>query len=52
MGAKGPELTCRAHVLRAGRTVVVAEAEVFVRDDGVERMTAKATVTLAVVKQR
>ena len=50
--AKGTELVCRSTVLRAGRTVVVAESEVFIRDAGTERMTAKATVTLAVVKRR
>jgi uncharacterized protein (TIGR00369 family) len=50
--AKGPELICRASVLRAGRTVIVAESEVFDRDEQGERLTAKAMVTLAVVKLR
>jgi uncharacterized protein (TIGR00369 family) len=50
--AKGPELVCRARVLRSGRTIIVAESEVFDRSDAGERLTAKATVTLAVVKRR
>jgi len=50
--AKGPELVCRARVLRAGRTIIVAESEVFDRGEEGERLTAKATVTLAVVKKR
>ena len=51
--ARGPDLVCRASILRAGRSVIVAESEVYDRaEDGVEKLTAKATVTLAAVKRR
>jgi uncharacterized protein (TIGR00369 family) len=50
--AKGPELVCRARVLRSGRTIIVAESEVFDCGEAGERLTAKAMVTLAVVKKR
>ena len=45
--AQGPVLTCHATVLKAGRTLTVAEAEVFSQD----RLVAKATVTLALVNE-
>jgi uncharacterized protein (TIGR00369 family) len=47
----GQKLRCRAQVLRAGRTVTVSESEVFAVDNGKEKLCAKATVTLALVKQ-
>lgn len=47
--AVGERLRCRAQVLKPGKTIVVAESEVFASRDGVEKMTAKATVTLALV---
>ena len=47
--AVGQALRCRATVLRAGKTLIVAESEVFARVGDQERLTAKATVTLAVV---
>jgi len=47
--AIGDRLRCRAKVLKPGRTIVVAESEVFACRDGAEKMTAKATVTLALV---
>ncbi|HSL92355.1 MAG TPA: PaaI family thioesterase [Candidatus Limnocylindrales bacterium] len=50
--AQGDRLRCRAAVLRAGKTIIVAESEVFARKDGEEKLAAKATVTLAVVQQR
>lgn len=43
--AKGEIVRCRADVLKAGRTLTVAESEVYVD----QKMVAKATVTLAVV---
>ncbi len=51
--AIGERLRCVAVPIKAGRTVSVAEAEVFAQktdDDGkmVEKLVAKATVTLAV----
>ena len=50
--ASGDRLRCRATVLRAGKTIIVAESEVFAWKDGEEKLAAKATVTLAVVQQR
>lgn len=48
--ALGEALRCVAHVLRQGRTLVVAEADVFSVRDGDARLVAKAMVTLAVVR--
>ncbi len=50
--AMGDRLRCRATVLRAGKTIIVAESEVFAGNDGIEKLSAKATVTLAVVQRR
>jgi uncharacterized protein (TIGR00369 family) len=41
-------LRCHAQVLRGGKSVVVAESEVFAEKDGLEKLVSKATVTLAV----
>ena len=41
-------LRCRAQVLRGGKTVIVAESEIFAEKDGQEKLVSKATVTLAV----
>ncbi len=50
--ASGDHLACHARVLKAGRTVVVAESEVFARSgDGEEVLVAKALVTLAVISR-
>ncbi|HEV2914785.1 MAG TPA: PaaI family thioesterase [Pyrinomonadaceae bacterium] len=50
--AKGSALRCKASVLRAGKTLIVAESEVYAQEDGaLEKLTAKATVTLAVVRR-
>jgi uncharacterized protein (TIGR00369 family) len=49
--AVGDRLRCRSTVLRAGRTVAVSESEVYARQDGREKLVAKATVTLAVVDE-
>jgi uncharacterized protein (TIGR00369 family) len=50
--ALGDRLRCRATVLRAGKTIIVSESEVYAVADGEEKLAAKATVTLAVVQQR
>lgn len=50
--ALGDRMRCRATVLKAGRTLIVAESEVYVENDGTEKLTAKAMVTLAVVPRR
>ena len=47
----GESLRCRAEVLKAGKTVIVSESEVYARRGGEETLIAKATVTLAVVKR-
>jgi len=49
--ATGETLRCRAQLLRAGRTLIVAESEVFARAGDQEKLVAKATVTLAVVSR-
>ncbi len=41
-------LRCRARVLRAGRMLVVCDAEVFAEKDSEEKLVSKAMVTLAV----
>jgi uncharacterized protein (TIGR00369 family) len=41
-------LRCRGRVLRAGRMLVICEAEVFAEKDSEEKLVSKATVTLAV----
>ena len=49
--ALGDRLRCRATVLKAGRTLIVAESEVYAVRDGKEKLVAKATVTLAPVEK-
>jgi uncharacterized protein (TIGR00369 family) len=41
-------LRCRGRVLRAGRTLVICESEVFAKKDSEEKLVSKAMVTLAV----
>lgn len=49
--AVGERLVCRATALRAGRTQSVVESEVFaIAGEGGEKLVAKATVTLALVR--
>ncbi len=45
--AKGDVLSCRAKVLKGGRQVTVAEAEVYAVTGEKEILVSKATVTLA-----
>lgn len=47
--ARGNELRCVAKVLKPGRTLIVAESEIYCRDEAGEKLVSKATVTLAVV---
>ncbi len=47
--ALGDRLRCRATVLRQGKTITVAESEVFARKDADEKLVSKAMVTLALV---
>lgn len=43
-------LRCRAEVLKPGRTLTVAESEVYAELANVETLISKATVTMAVVQ--
>jgi uncharacterized protein (TIGR00369 family) len=47
--ALGPELVCRARVLRAGRSTLPCEADVFDRDGDREVLAARALLTMASV---
>ncbi len=47
--AVGESLRCIAKVLRAGKTLIVSESEVYALQNGEEKLCAKAMVTLAVV---
>ena len=49
--AKGAALRCKANILKAGKTLIVVESEVFTHDGAREKLTAKATVTLAVKRK-
>lgn len=49
--AMGQALRCRATVLKPGRTLTVAESEVWAAAGDGEKLVAKATVTLAVVNK-
>ncbi|MDD5171219.1 MAG: PaaI family thioesterase [Syntrophales bacterium] len=49
--ALGERLRCRATVLKSGKTLIVAESEVYAVRDGKEKLAAKATVTLAPVEK-
>ncbi len=51
--ALGVALVCDSTVLKMGKTLTVAESEVFAEDaDGERKLIAKATVTLAIVAVR
>ena len=46
--ATGQTLRCKSNILKAGKTLIIAEAEVFTLDGAQEKLTSKATVTLVV----
>ncbi|MGC2323337.1 MAG: PaaI family thioesterase [Terriglobales bacterium] len=46
--AVAERLRCRSQVLRAGKTLVVCESELYAQKKSEEKLVAKATVTLAV----
>ena len=50
--ANGDQLRCRAQVLRAGKSIVVAEAEVFSLESAGEKLVAKLTETLSAIEQK
>lgn len=47
--ATGERLLCQAQVIKPGRTLIVAESEVYALAAGQSKLVAKAMVTLAVV---
>jgi len=50
--AKGNKLTCVGRVLRSGKQIAIAEAEIFDVDGKEEKLVAKLTETLAVIDPR
>ena len=50
--AKGNTLKCVGRVLRGGKQIVIAEAEIFDVNGADERLVAKLTETLAVIEPR
>ena len=50
--AVGERLRCRAEVLKAGKTLSVAESEVYAVRGGEEKLVSKAIITLAPVRGR
>ena len=49
--ASGKVLRCRSTVLKAGKSLVVAESEVYSATEGKDVLCAKAMVTLSVVSK-
>jgi len=47
--ALGTILICRAKVIKPGRTIIVAESELFTEADKMEKPVAKAMVTLMAI---
>ena len=47
--AAGERLVCRAQVVKEGRNILVSDSEVYHQDDGIEKLVAKALVTLMAV---
>ncbi len=47
--ATGDRLICRARVIKPGARVMTAESDVFFFRDGIETLSARAMVTMAVV---
>ena len=45
--SKGDRLTCRAEVIKAGRSLTVVDARVHCRTDGEDRLVAVALATIA-----
>ena len=50
--AVGHRLICRAKVVKEGKNILVADSEVYSQRDGVEKIAAKALVTLMAVPAR
>lgn len=45
--SRGDRLTCRAEVVKPGRSLTVVEAKVYCRTDGEEKLVAVALATIA-----
>jgi uncharacterized protein (TIGR00369 family) len=50
--AAGERILARGRVVKAGRTLTLAQAEVFAKTGGQEKLVALLTATLMVVKRR
>jgi uncharacterized protein (TIGR00369 family) len=50
--AAGDRLTCRATVLKPGKSLTVVEAKVFCRTKGEEKLTAVALATIAAIARQ
>ena len=50
--AKGNKLKCVGKVLRGGKQIAIAEAEIFDVDGKKEKLVAKLTETLSVIEAR
>jgi uncharacterized protein (TIGR00369 family) len=49
--ATGERLICRAHVIKPGRQVAVVAADVFCLTDGIEKHTATALASIAMLNE-
>lgn len=47
--AIGNSLVCRSNILKNGKTLIVAESEIYTFRNGKEKLVSKSTVTLALV---
>jgi uncharacterized protein (TIGR00369 family) len=47
--ATGERLSCRAQVVKEGKSILVADSEVYAHRNGAEKLAAKALVTLMAV---
>jgi acyl-coenzyme A thioesterase PaaI-like protein len=50
--AAGDQIVARGHVVKAGRTLTLAQAEVFALTDGKEKLIAFLTATMMIIKDR
>ncbi len=50
--ATGDGLICRAQVVKEGKTILVADSEVYAHRAGTEKLAAKALVTLMAVPEQ
>jgi acyl-coenzyme A thioesterase PaaI-like protein len=50
--ASGERLICRARVIRSGRQVAVVGADVFCLIDGIEKHTATALASIAMLDEK